>query len=999
MKKIFLESISLAAVLAAFALTACGDDDSSSAEETNNSSGTASVESFDDLTHCTKSHYGEIVFVEEEGAFFECTSEDWVEVDSAKVDSLLAISSSSGGTSESAKSSSSVKADSAEVAKVETKKVDSVAVSGFAQKGPFASGTAVTVYGLDSALNATKTKFTGKVSGDSGAYKVEKIVLPSQFALVQASGFYANEVTGKNTSGTKTTLNAIVDLSAGKSVKANVNLFTELEYARVKHLVLKEKFNVPAAKKRATKELLAVFGAEGSEDLTATSLSLADTSSAGVALLAASVLLQGDLSISKFGLRLGEVGDLFASTGSLDNDTLRTDLADWASKTDSIDNFAAIRTNIKNMKLVAAVPNFEKILYTFWTAEYSLATCTDSLESTVVKNTNKLSDNYGAGYACTSKRWHKATALDTDLGLCTAKMEGSFKEYKGGKSTEYYVCRTGTWQKITETQYELKECTEERNNEYVKSKSGEYFVCTNKQWQGIDALTYELKLCTETRNMELAKTEKSGSYVCEWDGKNGNWRQATELEMELGVCVAARADSIYKTKSNKYYACKNNSWEESTLLDFEIQALGACTESNNKEIKETATQGMYTCDNKNWRESTEQELVENKLGKCTSEMQDTVMWTGTFFEGIGRRNIPDDNSDGKYYRCNNKSWEESDKRHFVFGATCQSSYSYRYLQDAWASDDGVMDNRRNNFIIGRFFESASGWTDEELDAYTSLFVVGSDTMEYTVCNNDVWAKITIRDFNTRKICGETLAGKKMFAKSPQNGETNYSTGYVCEKQGDSYAWQNGLVDTRDSTIYRLVTINGVTWMAENLNYRYVEKTSEEADYDTSSYCYNNDVANCEKYGRLYIWSAAMDSAATWSTNGKGCGDKGADCSPTYPVRGICPTGSHLPDSTEWMKLYSFANSKENNLKSSTHDWSDNGTDAYGFTAYPAGQKEAQKFNIVTFAGNGMATYFWSSTAREDFGYLSGTVFSLGTHNHFSVSDATSGLSIRCVKDK
>ena len=322
----------LAVFAGASLLVACGDDDSSSFEEENNSSGQASVETYEDLVHCTKSHYGEIVFVEEENAYFECTSEDWIEVDSATVDSILATSSSSEGTSEAAKSSSSVKADSSEVAKVETKKVDSVTVSGFAQKGPFASGSAVTVYGLDSALEVTKTKFTGKVSGDSGAFKVEKIVLPSQFALVQVSGFYANEISGKNTSGTKTTLNAIVDLSANKSVKANVNLFTELEYARVKHLVTAEKFNVPAAKKRATKELLAVFGAKAGDDLTATDLSLSDTTSAGIAMLAASILLQGDLSASKFGLRLGDVGDLFASTGSLDSDTLRAALADWASK-------------------------------------------------------------------------------------------------------------------------------------------------------------------------------------------------------------------------------------------------------------------------------------------------------------------------------------------------------------------------------------------------------------------------------------------------------------------------------------------------------------------------------------------------------------------------------------------------------------------------------------------------------------------------------------------
>ena len=478
--------------LSAFLMTtfiACGDDSSSSSEEPSKSSGLATVETFEDLVHCTKSHYGEIVFVEEEDAYFECTSEDWVEVDSATVDSILTTSSSS-TAGDSTKSSSSIKKDSSDTKEIDIVKVDSVTVSGVAQKGPYASGTAVTVFGLDSALNTTKTKFTGKVTNDSGSYSVSKIVLPSQYALVEASGFYTSEISGKKTSGTKTSLRAIVDLSAGKSAKANVNLFTELEYTRVKHLVANEKFNVPAAKKRATKELLGIFGAKADDDLTATSLSLADTGAAGKALLAASVLLQGDLSASKFGLRLGDVGDLFASTGALDSDTLLADLADWASKADSTDGFASIRTNVKNMKLSATVPDFEGILYQFWTGVYKLDACTDSLEATLEKNGNKLSDNYGAGYACTSKRWHKSTALDTELGLCTAKKEGEYKEYKGGKETEYYVCRTGTWQKISATQYELKECTEKRENEYVKAKSGDYFVCIGKQWKEIDALTY-----------------------------------------------------------------------------------------------------------------------------------------------------------------------------------------------------------------------------------------------------------------------------------------------------------------------------------------------------------------------------------------------------------------------------------------------------------------------------------------------------------------------------
>ena len=95
----------LAVFAGASLLVACGDDDSSSFEEENNSSGQASVETYEDLVHCTKSHYGEIVFVEEENAYFECTSEDWIEVDSATVDSILATSSSAVSTRRESSSS------------------------------------------------------------------------------------------------------------------------------------------------------------------------------------------------------------------------------------------------------------------------------------------------------------------------------------------------------------------------------------------------------------------------------------------------------------------------------------------------------------------------------------------------------------------------------------------------------------------------------------------------------------------------------------------------------------------------------------------------------------------------------------------------------------------------------------------------------------------------------------------------------------------------------
>ena len=950
------QKLGLAASLAgALMLAACGGDsnsgDSNGSEE---QGGVASVATFDDLAHCTKSHYGEIVFVEEESTYFECTSEDWAEMDESKLDSLLAAASSSSEADEDKpKSSSSVNADSSEIATVETKKVDSVTVSGFAQKGPFASGSAVTVYGLDNLLEKTKTKFTGKIAGDSGYFKIEKIALPSQFALVEVSGYYQNEVTGKKTSGTKTTLSALVDLSEGKTVKANVNLFTELEYARAKNLVLKEKFNVPAAKKRATKELLAVFGGKGDENLTATSLSLSDTTAAGRALLYASILLQGDLSAGKFGQRLSDAAELFATSGTLDDAETLAAMADWASKTDSTDNFAAIRENVKAMKLVETVPDFESALYAFWTDVYGLVECTDSLESTIKKNENKLSDKYGAGYACTAKHWHKATALDTELGLCTGKMEGSFKEYKGGKSTEYYVCRTGTWQQITETQFELKECTEKRESEYVAAKSGEYFVCTDKQWLELDAVTYELKLCTEKRDMEIATTKKSESYVCEWDGKKGSWRKASDIEAELGVCGSkANPDSSIGHLSAKHYACMDGEW-------------------------------------------TEIDEATAKLGFCTASLKDSVLWTGDFTNGR-----PDESTEGKYYTCNGTEWIETTKLHYVFGATCDV-FKNR-IQRMYAEYPNYFSNYsvENNIVEDGSIAGTSkyvGLFNPAWSGYVDMWTYEDTVYSNVLCKDDHYTLPSAGITAMRKFCTANNLGER--DRSKHLGSDIYSnSAYICYANDDgSYEWGQALLDARDGAIYRMVTIGEQTWMAENLNY------SDSVTYvgmKKRSWCYNNSVDSCAKYGRLYTWAAAIDSAGTWSTTTKGCGYVGrydSLCTVKEPVRGICPEGWHIPTKAEWKTLITamgiiYPNLDPDAMQAKGFEKWDRATDAFGFSALPAGD-----YANGSFHDGGSYAFFWCAA---DANFDRANVLELNADRAVDQNyDKGYGFSVRCIKDE
>ena len=208
-----------------------------------------------------------------------------------------------------------------------------------------------------------------------------------------------------------------------------------------------------------------------------------------------------------------------------------------------------------------------------------------------------------------------------------------------------------------------------------------------------------------------------------------------------------------------------------------------------------------------------------------------------------------------------------------------------------------------------------------------------------------------------------------------------------------------MTDERDDQVYKTVKIGNREWMAENLNLRYLQPTDS---LDSSSFCYDNSAENCEKYGRLYIWSAAMDSAGVYTSESIGNG-VGTLCFSVYPIQGICPEGWHLPSEYEWNELKSKVNVGV--ALRSTYDWEySNGTDDFSFTALPAGLAVNGTYNFLH-----TRALFWSSTEAYGIGkkenkasynafflsleYKSEresiVLYSTGKHQAFSV---------RCLKD-
>ena len=188
-------------------------------------------------------------------------------------------------------------------------------------------------------------------------------------------------------------------------------------------------------------------------------------------------------------------------------------------------------------------------------------------------------------------------------------------------------------------------------------------------------------------------------------------------------------------------------------------------------------------------------------------------------------------------------------------------------------------------------------------------------------------------------------------------------------------------DSRDSKTYKTTTIGTQVWMAENLNY---ETTS-------GSYCYDDNSTNCDTYGRLYTWSAAMNGASSSSTSPSG-------------VKGVCPTGWHLPSDAEWTELsdYVIANSARastddiGSYLKSTSGWnsSGNGTDDFGFSALPGGDRTAYRHDYVGYNGIWWSSTEFSSTYaayRRSLNYSSDSFYR-------NYHDKSYALSVRCLQD-
>ena len=279
---------------------------------------------------------------------------------------------------------------------------------------------------------------------------------------------------------------------------------------------------------------------------------------------------------------------------------------------------------------------------------------------------------------------------------------------------------------------------------------------------------------------------------------------------------------------------------------------------------------------------------------------------------------------------------------------------------------------------------------------------------YAMHLSDYRADITFSDKDNVAYSVRCLKNNDSVESSSSGSEASSSSvkiALACKMKNTDYCKYETLIDERDGQTYKTIKIGTQTWMAENLNYASLQPTDR---LDSTSFCYENEPFNCEKDGRLYLWSAVMDSAATWSDNGKGCG-YGVVCSPTFPVRGVCPAGWHVPNRDEVMELLDAVGGVDvaGDMLISEYSGCIDEVDLYGFSFRPTGRKRSEGY----YDDDGEYGYMWTTTDdywnsdefflknNEPFELVAAFSLSkaggnLGIHGYYK----NTGYPVRCIKD-
>ena len=620
------------AIPASIFLAACGDT-----VENVYQSGMEVVASAEDLPKCTKDNEDEQVIVKDEASIRICIDGDWVALDgvdgdfACKTEELkdgsglkivcngdsigVVLNGEKGDSGKDGKdgkdaelSQDTLEADSERVA------ISLDSLVGYSQKGPFLKGSTVYLYELSDGrtLKQTNGNFTSNITRDDGRYKFTARDLASQYAMIVVEGNYRNEVTGEP-SNAPIRLKALTDMR--KRSDANINLLTTLEFDRVYHLVTRgdkkgNKLTVKQAKKQAQAEILAAFHIELDGNTDAEDMDVFGATDADAALLAISILLQGDGSETDLSVLLTAIANDMEEDGVWNDSATKVKIADWAAMADGMGRLNDFRKNVAGWGLSDTVPVFERFVRKFYTIETGLGKCggEDIPVGTVKRITNSMSGYRDELYSDSASmirfvcddaekaRWRLQSDIEKDTLGWGDTTEGTVRNGRINPNLTY-VYQDTSWRYGTAMDSLLVQvggtaCLVDGDTSKVKYDSL-YYMCTRqtagdttRKWVVASDIfndTWEMQDgCKELGeyglgNIVAGRVNPERNYVCE----NGAFRPVTSAELARGrVCVDYIQGQIFKV-SGKFQKCDSQKWK--AVAD--IGATGVMKDAAGREYK------------------------------------------------------------------------------------------------------------------------------------------------------------------------------------------------------------------------------------------------------------------------------------------------------------------------------------------------------------------------------------------------------------------------------
>ena len=346
--------------------------------------------------------------------------------------------------------------------------------------------------------------------------------------------------------------------------------------------------------------------------------------------------------------------------------------------------------------------------------------------------------------------------------------------------------------------------------------------------------------------------------------------------------------------------------------------------------------------------------------------------------------------------------------------------------------------------VNKTLNSAKAVTSFDFDEFTPA-VTG------TVTENDHTIALTVPFGTNVTNLTPTVTVSPDATISPASGTaedfTNPVTYTVTAQDGTTQAYtvtvtvSSIFVDARDSQQYPVVQIGTQTWMAKNLNvgtmvtdfsgcvvYTQHDTSCQVNDNLIEKFCDQDDASYCPIFGGLYEQAEALGlphkcNDASYTCDGTTCSAADSSCNypdpASTPRQGICPTGWHVPSSSEFFTLFNYlavdgqggaGTSPSNKLRAfgdGSH-WNSPNTGATNSSGFNALGDDDETYARGYYSHNYSTgpdfydfsrTDFWSSTSFGTSKAWWSWYFQINETGYFRDDNPkTYGFAIRCIKN-